>query len=122
ARHDLAAAQHDAAERRRDVKIARAEHARVVAERAASRVTSAEVASARRALKQAEQNAKSATANVRARRLALSVARAEIPAASQRERYPIVRLRRAHDAVLARWMEYETDPAKQIAYPAMSDG
>ncbi|MDQ1129924.1 hypothetical protein [Microbacterium sp. SORGH_AS_0888] len=28
----------------------------------------------------------------------------------------------AHDAVTARWLEYELDVAKTIAYPAMSDG
>ncbi|MEV7692892.1 hypothetical protein AB0N73_06120 [Microbacterium sp. NPDC089189] len=28
----------------------------------------------------------------------------------------------AHDAVTARWLEYELDVAKMIAYPAMSDG
>lgn len=122
ARQDLSAAQQDAVEQRRALKIARAEYARVVAERAASRAGSADVASARRAVKQAEQNMKSATADVRARRIALSVARAEIPASAQHDRYPLARLRRAHDAVLARWMEYETDPARQIAYPAMSDG
>lgn len=122
ARQDLAAAQQDLVEQRRAVKVARAEHVKIVAERAATRAGSADVARARRALKHAEQNVKSAAADVRARRVALSVARAEIPAHSQRDRYPLVRLRSAHDAVLARWMEYETDPAKQIAYPAMSDG
>jgi hypothetical protein len=32
------------------------------------------------------------------------------------------RLFAAHDAVIARWLEYELDIAKLIAYPAMSDG
>ncbi|WP_345801063.1 hypothetical protein AAIB33_16600 [Microbacterium sp. AZCO] len=32
------------------------------------------------------------------------------------------RLFAAHDAVTARWLEYELDVAKLIAYPAMSDG
>ena len=32
------------------------------------------------------------------------------------------RLFAAHDAVTARWLEYELDIAKLIAYPAMSDG
>lgn len=31
------------------------------------------------------------------------------------------RLHAAHDAVTARWMRYETDPALQISYPAMTD-
>lgn len=121
ARDDLKEAQREVGERRRAVKIARAEHARLVAERTASRATSADVASARRTLKQAEQNAKAAAADVRARRVHLNVARAEIPAASKRERFPVARLHRSHDTITARWMEYETDPAKLIAYSTMSD-
>src|SRR5690606_37069748 len=122
ARDDLSEAQHRAGERRRAVKLARAEHARLVAERTASRATSADVASARRALQQAERDARAADADVRARRVKLRVARAEIPTASKQERFPLARLNRTHDAITARWMDYETDPAKLIAYPAMSDG
>ncbi|MGP6170894.1 hypothetical protein ACTU6V_06750 [Microbacterium sp. A204] len=122
ARKDLRDAQRDAGERRRAIKIARAEHARLVAERTASRASALDVASARRALKQAEQDARAARADVRARRVRVSVAQAEVPSASQRERYPIARLHRAHDTITARWMAYETDPALLIAYPVMSDG
>ena len=122
ARDDLSEAQHYAGERRRAVKLARAEHARLVAERTAKRATSADVASARRVLQQSEREAKAADADVRSRRVQLKVARAEIPAGSKSERFPVARLNRTHDAVMARWMDYETDPAKLIAYPAMSDG
>lgn len=118
ARADLRRAQQAVGERRRAVKVARAEHARLVA----SRAPGAEVAGSRRALKQAEKDAKAAGADVRARRVHLSVARAEVPAGSALERFPLRRLRAAHDAVTARWMQYETDPARAIAYPAMSDG
>ncbi len=122
ARADLRDAQREVGQRRRAVKIARAEHARLVAERSASRATTADVASARRALKQAEHDVKAAVADVRARRVHVGVAQAEVPASSQTDRYPLARLHRAHDAVTARWMEYETDPAKLIAYPVMSNG
>ncbi|GAA1532518.1 hypothetical protein HD600_002000 [Microbacterium ginsengiterrae] len=122
ARDDLRTAQREVAERRRAVKIARAELARLMAERVASRASAAEVASARRAVKQAEYDAKAAAADVRARRARVGVAQAELPAASRPDRYPLARLRSAHDAVTARWMEYETDPAKLIAYPVMSNG
>lgn len=121
AREDLKEAQFRAAETRRAVKLARAEHARLVAERTAARASAADVASARRVLKTAEQDARAAAADVRARRVYLNVARAEIPLASKPERYPVARLHRAHDAITARWMDYETDPAKLIAYPTMSD-
>lgn len=122
ARNDLRIAQRDVGERRRAVRVARAEHARVVAERTASRASSAEVASARRALRQAEQDVRAAVADVRAKRVRVSVAQAELPAASKIEQYPMARLMQAHDAITARWMDYETDPAKLIAYPVMSDG
>lgn len=121
ARRDLKEARSDVGESRGALKIARAEHARLVAERSASRASTAEVSSARRVLRQAEQNAKAAAADVRARRVRVTVAHAEIPSSSQRDRYPLARLQRAHDAVTARWMAYETDPAKLIAYPAISD-
>lgn len=121
AREDLKEAQYRAAESRRAVKLARAEHARLVAERTASRASPAEVASAKRVLKTAEQDARAAAADVRARRVHVNVARAEIPLASKPERYPVARLHRAQDAITARWMDYETDPAKLIAYPTMSD-
>ncbi len=122
ARLDLQAAQRAMADRRRAVKAARAEHARVAAERTASRASSTDTARSRRALKQAESDVRAAAADVRARRLAVTAAREEIPAAAQKDRYPLTRLMRAHDAVLSQWMVYETDPAMQIAYPAMSDG
>jgi hypothetical protein len=43
--------------------------------------------------------------------------RASVPTGTQLER-----LFAAHDAVTARWLEYELDVAKIIAFPAMSDG
>jgi len=122
ARRDLRDAQREAGERRRAVKVARADYARLVAERSASRATTADVASGRRAVKQAEHDAKAAAADVRARRVHVGVAQAEVPSASDSERYPLARLHRAHDAITARWMDYETDPAKLIAYPVMSNG
>jgi hypothetical protein len=122
ARNDLRDAQREVGERRRAVKVARAEYARLVAERTASRASSADVASGRRALKQAEHDAKAASADVRARRARVGAAQAELPRASQTDRYPIARLHRAHDIITARWMDYETDAAKLIAYPVMSNG
>lgn len=119
ARHDLREAQLVAAERRTALKIARADLARVSAERAAQRATAEQVAGARRMLRERERDAKAASADVRARQVRLNAARAAVPSAS--EPRPLERLHAAHDAVTARWMRYETDPALQIAYPAMTD-
>lgn len=119
ARHDLREAQLAAAERRTAWKIARADLARVTAERAAQRATAEQVAGARRMLKEHERDAKAASADVRARQVRLNAARAAVPSAS--EPHPLERLHAAHEAVTVRWMRYETDPALQISYPAMTD-
>lgn len=119
ARHDLRMAQQVAAERRTALKIARADLARVLAERAAQRASAEQVASARRMLRERERDAKAAAADVRARHVRLNAARAAIPAGSAPR--PLERLHAEHDAVVARWMRYETDPALQISYPAMTD-
>ena len=119
ARNDLRLAQAAALERRATLKIARAEYARVAAERAAGRATPEQVASGRRMLRDAERDAKAGVADVKAKQARLQAARAAIPAASAPR--PLDRLRAEHDAVIAKWMLYETDPARQIAYPAMTD-
>jgi len=101
------------------VRVARADAARVAADRAASRADSAAVASARRALRDAQLASKAATARVKAGRARVTAERSALGSATV---LPLDRLRARHEAVLARWMQYETDPAKAIAYPAMSDG
>lgn len=119
ARLDLKAAQQRAVERRMAAKLARAEVTRLSAERSARRATSEQVAGARRMLRDRENDAKAAAADVRAKQVRLSAARAAVPAASAPR--PLDRLQAQHDAITAQWMRYETDPALQIAYPAMTD-
>ena len=46
---------------------------------------------------------------------------AQYHAATAADPLPIERLFAAHDAVVARWMAYETDVAKALAYPQLSD-
>lgn len=119
ARHELRQAQQHAAERRMAAKLARAEYARIAAERSARRATPEQVAGAKRLLRDKENDAKAAVADVRAKQVRLTAARAAIPAASAPR--PLDRLQAEHEAITARWMRYETDAALQIAYPAMSD-
>ncbi|MFS0852767.1 hypothetical protein [Microbacterium sp. 179-I 3D4 NHS] len=119
ARHDLKTARVAVLEKRTAVKVARADHARVAAERSARRATPEQVASAKRMLRDAELDVRAATANVRATRARVTAARASIPTRSAPR--PLDRLRAQHDAVVARWMRYETDTAHQIAYPSMTD-
>jgi hypothetical protein len=119
ARLELRQAQTDARAASNAVRVARADAARIAADRAASRTDAAAVASARRALRDAQLAAKAATARVRTGRARVS---AERGALASQTVLPLDRLRARHEAVLGRWMLYETDPAKAIAYPAMSDG
>ncbi|MFJ4224380.1 hypothetical protein [Microbacterium sp. NPDC089695] len=119
ARQELRQAQQLAAERRMAAKLARAEYVRIAAERSARRATPEQVAGAKRLLRDKENDAKAAIADVRAKQVRVSAARAAIPAASAPR--PLERLQTEHDAITARWMRYETDAALQIAYPAMTD-
>ncbi len=122
AKHELREAQATVVRTRGVARVARTELARLEAERVAGRATVAEVAAARAHSQIAQRDAKAAVAGIRARRAQLSAARAMLPhAAADPTKQPLARLMAEHDAVTARWMEYETDPAKLIAFPAMSD-
>ena len=98
-------------------RMARAETARVLADRAASRADAVAVASARRALRDAQLASKAALARVKTARVRVSAEHAALKA----EGLPLERLSARHDAVLTRWMRYETDPGLALAFPAMSD-
>jgi translation initiation factor 2B subunit (eIF-2B alpha/beta/delta family) len=123
ARHDVRKAHEAVTRRRAEVAVAHAELVRTQSERTTHRATEREVAAARRALQNARQTARSASAALRARRESLRAARATVPhVGTDPAEFPLARVVAAHNVVLARWMEYETDPAKLIAFPAMSDG
>ncbi len=124
-REALRTARQDAAASRIAVRVARAELAQAQAEAAAGRTTHAEVAAARRALDAAQRETRAAAAGVRARRASLSADRVALSAQGSRgsdpAQLPLGRVMAADDAVTARWMQYETDPARQLAFPAMGD-
>ncbi len=67
----------------------------------------------------AKSELKVAQATARTGSIPLTVGRAPKPATTQSQ---LERLMAEQDAVTARWMEYELDVAKLIAFPAMSDG
>ncbi|WP_425839434.1 hypothetical protein [Microbacterium sp. PA5] len=126
AKHELRIARQRSVAARGAARVARADLARVQAERTASHATAADVAAARLELQSAQREAHAATAAVRAGRARVTAARAALShaarGASATEELPLARLTAAHDAVTARWMEYETDAARVLAFPAMSDG
>lgn len=76
---------------------------------------------AKRQLLDAKRAAKTASLDLRARRARVKATTAQYHAATATDPLPIERLFAAHDAVVARWMSYETDAAKAIAYPQLSD-
>ncbi|WP_322410584.1 hypothetical protein [Microbacterium invictum] len=122
ARHELREARDVVTASRVEVRVARAELARAQADRAADRVPASEVSLARQRLQQAQREVRAAHAEIRLRRIQVSAARATIPRAkSTPDALPLGRLMAAHTAIDTRWLEYETDPAKRIAFPAMSD-
>lgn len=123
ARSDLRAARAEVTKARVAVKVARAELARSQAERAAGRASGTDVAAARRELQRAEREYRAVGAGVRSHRAQVSAARAALPTTTTSDpaTLPVGRLMASHDGVIARWLDYETDPAKLIAFPAMSD-
>lgn len=122
AQHDVRTAHQAIGRARAAVLAARADVARADADRLASRATSSEVAAARHRLLQAQQEQRAAVAALRACRAAVRAARASMPTSRDgRDALPLARLMAAHDRVTARWMEYETDAAKVLEYPSMSD-
>lgn len=122
ARLELQQARDGATGARASAKVAQAEVARIEAERAAGRATSADVHAARRALDVAARARTAAVAHIRVARARVGVERAAVPArGTDPAHLPLARTMAAHDAVAVRWIEYETDAARRLAFPAMSD-
>ena len=119
---DLIEARRERARRHAELRVIRTELQRRAAERSATKDARIDVAGARRQLRAAEKAVRAADAGIRAARARRSAARLAITPRGDREQYPLPRLRARHDAVLRRWLDYETDPAMVLAFPAMSDG
>jgi hypothetical protein len=104
---------------------ARAAHARMLAARAETGTWLPGFLSAPEAYRElqlAKRAQRSAVTTLRAKRMAVSAARARMAAASRDpSAAPLAALMRRHDNVTARWLDYETDVAKLIAYPQMTD-
>lgn len=122
AKHALGAGRQAVTRARADVHAARAGVARADAERLAGRASPADVATARHELAQAQRVQSAATADLVARRADVRAARASVPNRDAGpDALPLARLMATHDTITAEWMSYETDPAKAISYPSMSD-
>ncbi|GAA3028062.1 hypothetical protein [Microbacterium dextranolyticum] len=118
----LRTARRDALAARASVRVARAELTRTQAERAAGRASGADVEAARRDLDIAQRETRAATATMRARRASVSADRVAIRRrGADPAQFPLAQLMAADDALSARFLEYETDPARLLAFPAMTD-
>lgn len=103
-------------------KIVRAELARSQADRQAARATSADVAAARRRVAAVQRDLRAAAADVRVRRMRVSAARAGLSVMTDPADQPLARTMARHDDIVQRWLAYETDAARRIVFPGMSDG
>lgn len=117
ARHEESVAYRALVSAKARVRTAQAE---VLAARARSGVSAAPI-DAKRALHSAREAEKSASFALRASRARVKASYAEYRAQTAAEPLPIERLYAAHDAVNARWLSYETDVDKALAYPAVTD-
>ncbi|GAA1998354.1 hypothetical protein [Microbacterium ulmi] len=116
----------------------RAARAALVAARAQTRSAQAEVlaaraqtyppvagapdaAAARRAHQAAKDAQRAASLLVRATHARTKAALQRYHSASKADPLPLQRLMAADDAVTARWMEYETDAARALAFPQLLD-
>lgn len=123
ARYSLREATSDSLRARANARHARAELARHQTQYKLGSVQLHDVNRARQVSARAQDEARAAAANVRARRAQVAAARTNMAANGRDpERSPYARLRKLHEEITLRWIEYETDPMKQLGFPSMSDG
>lgn len=122
ARHELEAARQRIRAARGGVKSAQAAHLVAKSARLSGQGSTAAVERARRDVVTAQRELRAAQTALRGRRMQVQGARAELRGMPRgAEHLPLARLLARHDHAVSQWMEYETDPAKTLAFPAMSD-
>ncbi len=122
-RLELDAARHEESQSYRALVAAKARVRTAQADllTAKSRVATPAAADARRELQSARQSEKTASLELRASRSRVKAGYAQYRAATAGDPLPIDRLCAAHDALNGRWLAYETDIDKALAYPKMTD-
>lgn len=122
-RLELDAARHQESQAYRALVAAKAQvrtaHADVLTTR--SHAAPPIAAEARRRLQAAKQTEKHASLELRASRSRVKAGYAQYRAASTSDPLPIDRMYAVHDAVNARWLSYETDVDKALAFPQLTD-
>jgi hypothetical protein len=104
-----------------DARSARAELARTQAARGRWVFDSPEVAQARRHLQRARDSLRAARLALRAARGQVQAERTRVRAIASPDELPLLQVVRRHDAVVSRWLEYETDVESALAFPQMTD-
>lgn len=122
-RLELDAARHDERLAYRDLVAAKARvrtaHAELLTSK--SRGSSRPAAQARSELQSARTDEKSASLALRASRARVKAGYTQYRTARSGDPLPIDRLAALHDAINARWLGYETDIDKALAFPQLTD-
>lgn len=121
ARHEVEAARMRVRTARAHVKSAQAGLLIARSARQAGATGHAALDAAKRKVNAAQKELRAAQTGLRGQRVQVQAARAMLHGRPRGENLPLPRLIAEHDAIIGRWMEYETDPAKAIAFPAMTD-
>lgn len=124
ARHEMSRAYTALISARADVRTARAALQTAKANPGAPGAVSIPIA--RGELQRAKNDHRVAWMTLRAKRTGVKAARAQMRAVSATAKnddakLPLARLMARHDVLTARWMQYETDAARALAIPQMSD-
>lgn len=79
------------------------------------------VVEAKRILQLAKQTQKNTALALRAARTRVRAVQTHLQATARDAQLPLEKLMHEHDDITARWLAYETDPLKLLAFPQMSD-
>jgi hypothetical protein len=124
-RLELDAARHEERLALRTLLVARADSRAakgdVLATKARRDVPASVLAEARRRAAAAKDREWSASLNLRAARSRIRAAQVQYRTRTSGDPLPIEVLVARQDAVTARWLSYETDPAKALSFPQMLD-
>jgi hypothetical protein len=121
ARHEEGAAARALMAARAHTRSAQAQLLTAQAQRRAPAAGVPSVAEARRLLQRAREAQRSAMLELKASRSRVRAERARLHVARGEGGLPLARLVHEHDALLGRWIEYETDVETALAFPQMTD-
>ena len=121
ARHEVDAARMRVRTARAQVKSAQAGLLIARSARQSGASGHAALDAAKRKVTGAQKELRAAQTGLRGRRVQVQAARAMLHGRPRGDDLPLPRLMATHDEIIGRWMQYETDPAKAIAFPGMTD-